>query len=121
MRLGIVAYVVPFAFVFQPALLGKAPAVDILLATLAAAAGVIVLAVGCVGYLARPLSWARRGALAVTGILALGCAGGPGRAVGIAALVAGVLLVLWDWAAARPSQHSSVQPGPERPATREIR
>jgi TRAP transporter 4TM/12TM fusion protein len=121
MRLGIVAYVVPFAFVFQPALLGKAPAPAVVGATLAAAAGVIVLSVGCVGYLGRPLSWARRGALVVTGLLALGCAGGPGRAVGIAALIAGVLLVLWEWAAARPSHHSSAQPGPDRPAIREIR
>jgi TRAP-type uncharacterized transport system fused permease subunit len=121
MRLGIVAYVIPFAFAFQPALIGKAPAGDVVVAVLAAAAGVIVLAVGCVGYLVRPLSWARRAVLVGTGLLALACAGGPARALGVAALVAGLLLLLWEWAAARPSRRTYVQPGPERPATREIR
>jgi TRAP transporter 4TM/12TM fusion protein len=121
MRLGIVAYVVPFAFVLQPALLGKAPVPDVVLATLAAAAGVAVLAVGCVGYLVRPLSWPRRGAFVGAGLLALVCAGGPARALGVAGLAVGVLLVLWEWAAARPSREAHVQPGPERPATREIR
>jgi TRAP transporter 4TM/12TM fusion protein len=121
MRLGIVAYVVPFAFVLQPALLGKAPVPDVVLATLAAAAGVAVLAVGCVGYLVRPLSCPRRGAFVGAGLLALVCAGGPARALGVAGLAVGVLLVLWEWAAARPSREAHVQPGPERPATREIR
>ena len=41
MRLGVVAYVIPFAFVVQPALLGKAPAADVGLAVAAAAAGVL--------------------------------------------------------------------------------
>ena len=36
MRLGIVAYVIPFAFAFQPALLGKAPAADVAVAVAAA-------------------------------------------------------------------------------------
>jgi TRAP-type uncharacterized transport system fused permease subunit len=121
MRLGIVAYVVPFAFVLQPALIGKGPAADVVVATLAAAAGVFVLAAGCVGYLVRPLSWARRAAFVVTGLLALACAGGPARVLGIAALVAGLVLVLWEWAATRPSRRPYVQPGPDRPATREIR
>jgi TRAP-type uncharacterized transport system fused permease subunit len=121
MRLGIVAYVVPFAFAFQPALLGRAPATDVVVAVLAAAAGVIVLAVGCVGYLARPLSWGRRTGLVTTGLVGLGCAGGPARPLGALALVAGFLLVLWEWAAARPSRRAHPQPGPRRPATREIR
>jgi hypothetical protein len=81
-----------------------------------------VLAVGCAGYLGRPLSWTRRAVFVVTGGLALGCAGGPARALGAAALVAGLGLVLWEWAAARPARRTHTQPGPERPATtREIR
>jgi TRAP transporter 4TM/12TM fusion protein len=122
MRLGIVAYVVPFAFVFQPALLAKGAATDVVVAVLVAAAGVLVLATGCVGYLARSLSWSRRVVLIATGILALGCAGGPARPLGVLALAIGLLLVLWEWAAARPSRRTFSQPGPERPATtREIR
>jgi TRAP transporter 4TM/12TM fusion protein len=121
MRLGIVAYVVPFAFVFQPALLGKARALDVAVAVVAAAGGVIILAAGCVGHLFRPLSWARRGVLIVAGLLALGLAGGPARALGAVGLAAGLLLVSWEWAMTRPSRRAHVQPGPERPATRELR
>jgi TRAP transporter 4TM/12TM fusion protein len=121
MRLGIVAYVVPFAFAFQPALLGLAPATEVIVAVAAAAGGVLVLAAGCVGYLARPLGWLRRSALIVTGLVALTCAGGPARPFGAAGLAAGLVLVLWEWVATRPSRRTYVQPGPERPATREIR
>jgi TRAP transporter 4TM/12TM fusion protein len=121
MRLGIVAYVVPFAFVLQPALLGLAPASDVVVAVAAAAGGVLVLAAGCVGHLVRPLGWPKRGVLILGGLLALTCAGGPARALGTVGLAAGLLLVLWEWAVTRPSRRAYVQPGPERPATREIR
>jgi len=121
MRLGIVAYVVPFAFVVQPALLGLAPVTDVVVAVAAAAGGVVILAAGCVGHLVRPLGWAKRSVLILGGALALVCAGGPGRALGAVGLSAGLLLVLWEWAAGRPSRRAYVHPGPERPATREIR
>ena len=45
----------------------------------------------------------------------------PGARPRARGLAAGLLLVLWEWAAARPSRPAHVQPGPERPATREIR
>jgi TRAP transporter 4TM/12TM fusion protein len=121
MRLGIVAYVIPFAFAFQPALLGKAPAADVVVAVVAAAAGVLVLSVGCVGYLVRPIPGARRAGLVLTGLVALGLAGGPARGVGAAALAVGLVLVLWEWITPRPPRGAYVQPGPERPLTREIR
>ena len=60
MRLGIVAYIVPFVFVFHPALIGKGTWPEIAGSLLTAAAGVVLLAVGCVGFLTRPLSWTRR-------------------------------------------------------------
>jgi TRAP transporter 4TM/12TM fusion protein len=60
MRLGIVAYVVPFVFVFHPALIGKGTWPDIVGSILTAAAGVILMSIGCVGFFTRPLSWARR-------------------------------------------------------------
>jgi TRAP-type uncharacterized transport system fused permease subunit len=60
MRLGIVAYIVPFVFVVHPALIGKGSWLEIIGSVLTAAAGVILLSVGCVGYFTRPLSWPRR-------------------------------------------------------------
>jgi TRAP transporter 4TM/12TM fusion protein len=97
MRLGIVAYIVPFAFALDPALIGKGPAPDVAVAVLAATAGVIFLAVGCVGHLGRPLPWLARGALLAAGLLALAPGGLP-RAAGVAG---GLLLVLRERSAGR--------------------
>jgi TRAP-type uncharacterized transport system fused permease subunit len=60
MRLGIVAYIVPFVFVFHPALIGKGTWAEILGGVLTAVAGVILLSIGCAGFFTRPLSWPRR-------------------------------------------------------------
>ena len=68
MRLGVVAYVVPFVFVFHPALILHGGIVDIALAVLTASTGVVLLAIGCAGYLVRPLGWARRGWALVAGL-----------------------------------------------------
>jgi TRAP-type uncharacterized transport system fused permease subunit len=60
MRLGIVAYFVPFAFVFHPALLFKGSWGEIILSSFTAAVGVVLLALGCVGYFTRTLAWPKR-------------------------------------------------------------
>ena len=60
MRLGIVAYIVPFVFVFHPVLIGKGAWAEILGSVLTAIAGVILLSIGCAGFFTRPLSWPRR-------------------------------------------------------------
>jgi TRAP transporter 4TM/12TM fusion protein len=70
MRLGIVAYIVPFVFVFHPALLLRGTPAEVAGAVLTASAGVVLLAIGCAGYLFRPLAWWRRGwAFAAAGCL----------------------------------------------------
>ena len=104
MRLGIVAYVVPFVFVFHPALIGKGTWPDIVGSVLTAAAGVILLSIGCVGFFTRPLSWARR----VWTLAAAACFITPplswlpaftADAVGI---VLGSLFMASEWTAPRP-------------------
>jgi TRAP transporter 4TM/12TM fusion protein len=60
MRLGIAAYVVPFVFVFHPALIFHGTAGEVILAAATAGASVTLLAIGCAGYLFRPLGWGRR-------------------------------------------------------------
>jgi TRAP transporter 4TM/12TM fusion protein len=55
MRLGVVAYVVPFVFVFHPALIGHGTLGEILVTMLTASIGVVLLGIGCAGYLFRPL------------------------------------------------------------------
>jgi TRAP transporter 4TM/12TM fusion protein len=60
MRLGVVAYVVPFVFVFHPALIGHGALAEILVTMFTASVGVVLLGIGCAGYLYRPLSWPKR-------------------------------------------------------------
>ena len=47
MRLGVVAYVVPFVFVFHPALIGHGTLAEILLTMFTASVGVVLLGIGC--------------------------------------------------------------------------
>ena len=65
-RLGIVAFIVPFLFVYQPELLLIGNPVNVVLAILTAAAGVIALAAGLEGWLLMHASWWQR-ALWITG------------------------------------------------------
>jgi len=55
-RLGIAGFLVPFAFVFQPALLLDGSALSIALSFAATAVGVLFLAGGIIGHVAGPLS-----------------------------------------------------------------
>ncbi len=60
MRLASVAYVVPFMFAFQPALILVGGVGEIVLAVITAALGVVLVGIGCAGYLFRPLGWGGR-------------------------------------------------------------
>jgi TRAP-type uncharacterized transport system fused permease subunit len=103
-RLGIVAYVVPFFFAYHPALLLKGTPTEVLLAALTAAAGVILLGIACAGFLFRPLGWAMRGVAALAGLcLFPPPSGGLWVAANVVGLALGVLLVLWERNGARLS------------------
>jgi TRAP transporter 4TM/12TM fusion protein len=98
MRLGIVAYVVPFVFALHPALLLRGTAGEILVALAASTAGVVLLGVGCAGYLFRPLGWVKRGVALGIGLLFLFLQPGGASLLGYgAALAAGGLLLAWEW------------------------
>jgi len=66
MRLGALAYIVPFIFALSPALLLIGPWHSVFLTVITALVGTILLGVGLVGYLFRPLSVLRRGVFIVT-------------------------------------------------------
>ncbi|OGA16509.1 MAG: hypothetical protein A3H32_04500 [Betaproteobacteria bacterium RIFCSPLOWO2_02_FULL_63_19] len=68
MRLGIIAYLVPFIFVFDPLLLFQGPAHLVLLAAATAVAGTVAIGIAMAGYFVRPLGWAGRSLLAASGI-----------------------------------------------------
>ena len=60
-RLGIISYLVPFIFVFEPSLILKGSTFDILLTMLTSLAGVFALASGLEGYLRKEANWMQRG------------------------------------------------------------
>jgi TRAP transporter 4TM/12TM fusion protein len=102
MRLGIVAYVVPFFFAYHPALLLQGSWTEILLGAVTASAGVVLLGIACAGFLFRPLGWPWRGLAALAGLCLLPPpSGGLWLAANIAGLVLGALLIALEWNAAR--------------------
>ena len=60
MRLGIVAFLVPFFFVLNPALIWRGATSDIVLHGVAGLAGAVLLAGGFFGYVLSPLNWLLR-------------------------------------------------------------
>ncbi len=102
MRLGVAAYLVPFAFALHPALLLRGTPPEIALAIVPTTLGVIALGIGCAGYLFRPLGPGKRGLLGLAGLLAFGLpAGGLWLGLGALGLAVGLALVLWEWSARR--------------------
>ncbi|MFB3884921.1 MAG: TRAP transporter permease [Thermodesulfobacteriota bacterium] len=68
MRLGILAYIVPFLFIFSPALLLMGPVTNIIVSIITALAGCFLLGCALVGYLFRNLSPQMRLLLGLAGI-----------------------------------------------------
>jgi TRAP transporter 4TM/12TM fusion protein len=59
-RLGAAGFLVPFAFVYQPALLLNGTLLSVALSVAVTAVGIVFLAIGIVGFLGEPLSLSRR-------------------------------------------------------------
>jgi TRAP transporter 4TM/12TM fusion protein len=98
MRLGIAAYVVPFVFALHPSLILKGSYGENLLAFTAATIGTFLLAIGCVGYLFRPLTWMKRGGFCVSGLLLmLPTWHGAWLIADFSGLTLGIILMLWEW------------------------
>ncbi len=68
-RLGVVAYVVPFVFVFQPALIFHGTAMDVLTVAMKTGIGVGVLAVGMAGYMFRPMTLPEQAVSTICGVV----------------------------------------------------
>jgi TRAP transporter 4TM/12TM fusion protein len=117
MRLGIVAYVVPFVFAYHPALLMKGSALDIALAAGTAVLGVVLLGIGGAGYLFRPLGWGQRAWAALAGLLLLPpLSSWVWVVANVVGLALGLLLVLVEWAAtSRAIQPLTPRAGHPRP------
>ncbi len=93
MRIGAAGFIVPFMFVYEPALLMIGPWTQVLPAVLSASIGCVLLAAGLFGYLMRECSAWQRAALIVSALLLIK----PGWATDLAGvlLVSAVLLTQW--------------------------
>jgi TRAP-type uncharacterized transport system fused permease subunit len=91
-RLASVAYVVPFLFVFSPALLLRGSTWDVLQATATAIVGAVLLGMALTGYFIRDLGGLKRVVLAVAALATLTPATGPGILFSWITDVAGIVL-----------------------------
>jgi TRAP transporter 4TM/12TM fusion protein len=117
MRLGVVAYIVPFVFAYHPALLMKGSVVDIVLAAATAAIGVVLLGVAGVGQLFRPVGWGRRALAAVAGLLLFPpLSNWEWMVVNLVGLGLGLVLVISEWlATVRTREAAASAAGVEQP------
>lgn len=97
MRLGIVAYLVPFIIIYNPALIQIGAPGEIALATVTALIGVFALSAGIEGYLFTEMSWAQRLLFLGTGIIMV-VPDLLSDLLGAAILAA---LILWQWQSQR--------------------
>jgi TRAP-type uncharacterized transport system fused permease subunit len=98
MRLGIVAYIVPFVFVLHPALIFHGTWLSIVTTVITASIGVILLGIGCAGYLFRPLGWTQRTLIIAAGLLLImpPLPGVSEVVTDVAGLALGAVLILFE-------------------------
>ncbi|MEX0806640.1 MAG: TRAP transporter permease [Candidatus Binatia bacterium] len=109
MRLGIAAYVVPFAFALHPALILKGSIGEILLAVVAASTGTFLLAIGCAGFLFRLMGWTKRGLFCLAGLLLmLPTWHGKWLILDGLGLALGMVLLFWEWNRRSPASDAAL-------------
>ncbi|MBW1778092.1 MAG: TRAP transporter fused permease subunit [Deltaproteobacteria bacterium] len=92
-RLGIAGFLVPFAFVYQPALLLKGTFLETAFVFIITAIGVFCLACGVIGQFRRPLNWIHR-SLFMAGAALLVF---PGKGTMAAGLILTGTAGVWSW------------------------
>jgi TRAP-type uncharacterized transport system fused permease subunit len=93
MRLGIAAYIVPFAFIYNTSLLAEGRFVQIAMSAVAAVLGIGMVAIGLEGYLLAHVRWVQRIVLVVGGVALLV----PSTTVRLTGLGLAVCLFCWEW------------------------
>jgi TRAP transporter 4TM/12TM fusion protein len=96
-RMSFVCFLVPFAFVVDPALLAQGSLQQIAIAGIGLLASTTIWAIGLIGYFARPLAWGDRGLLMLCGVTAIVApTGAPLWSAGIGIAIA-FLILNWIW------------------------
>ncbi|MBI4317780.1 MAG: TRAP transporter fused permease subunit [Chloroflexi bacterium] len=100
MRLGVLIYVLPFLFVFSPALILRDSPTTVILTVVTAVVGTIVLSVALIGYLRRSVPVLSRALLGVAGAglwIPLGPDASFASIVNTASLVLAALVLTFEW------------------------
>jgi TRAP transporter 4TM/12TM fusion protein len=100
MRLGIIAYLIPFIFVYDKLLLFNGPLLLVTLSAVTAAAGTLSIGIAMAGYFMRPIGWIKRALLAAGGIGLLIPPGGEIKYswwANIAGAAVLLLILLFEW------------------------
>jgi len=105
MRLGIAAYLVPFAFIYNTALLAAGSPAQIATSAMAAILGVGMVAIGLEGYLLKNLGWIQRALLIIGGVALLA----PSGTAKFAGLGVALIVICWEWMRIRHSRQSNPQ------------
>lgn len=93
MRIGIAAYLVPFAFVLSPGLMLNGTLSDIVLASITAIIGCTLLTCGTSGFMMTHMNWMQRLIFALSGLLFIG----PGIWLPLAGLILAVIGIFLQW------------------------
>jgi len=101
-RLGIAAYIVPFAFVYDSSLLADGSPLQIASSAITAILGIGMVAIGLEGYVVGNLRWAQRILLVIGGV-ALLVPSGTAKFTGFGLAV---LLFFWEWRRVKRSRQS---------------
>jgi TRAP transporter 4TM/12TM fusion protein len=106
MRAGAPAYIVPFMFIYEPALLTIGDWTVTLFATLSALFGVVLLSAGLFGYLLRPASPWQRAMLIAAALLLIK----PGWATDLTGLGLAIVVIVAQLVADRHATHRTRAP-----------
>jgi TRAP transporter 4TM/12TM fusion protein len=107
MRFGWSSYIVPFLFVYAPAILMKGSILDIVVVTLTSLFGIWLICAAMVGYFARLLSAGKRLAFAAAGVMLLlpHQASTLMLAINVAGAVLGIALVVYELRKGKETPH----------------
>jgi TRAP transporter 4TM/12TM fusion protein len=100
MRLGIAAYIVPFAFIYNASLLAEGQFLQIAMSAVAAVLGICMVAIGLEGYLLAHVRWVQRIVFVVGGVALLV----PSTTARLAGLGLAVVLFCLEWIRIRHSR-----------------
>jgi TRAP transporter 4TM/12TM fusion protein len=104
MKIGIAVYLIPFAFVLNPALMLQGTVFEILLATIMAIIGSTLLTCGVCGFALTHMNVTQRILFIVSGVLFIM----PGIYYPLAGLLIAIIIMTWQWTSRKAKGNSSI-------------